>query len=114
MNRTTILIAGTNNTTVANNSWNITTAFTAEEAVEKIQQTNFDVVVLTAAVAAEERKLQRILSFQQPDTIVIKSSDEGLVVSAITAALQHNKANRVSYSFVDDGLKNAMLPITIQ
>jgi len=115
MNRTAILVVGTNHTIPRQDNRSITTVLTAEAAIEKIQQTDFDIVVLTTAVATEEKKLQRILSLQQPDAIVIKNSNIDLVAAEITAALQNrNKTTTTTYSFVDDGLKNAMLPISIQ
>ena len=115
MNRTAILVAGTTGTAWQQNDWDITTVTNAEEAIEKIQQTNFDVVVFTAAVGAEERKLQSILSFQQPDAIIIKNANEALIANEIATALENeSKAAHATYSIVDDGLKNAMLPITIQ
>jgi hypothetical protein len=111
---TTILIVAATQTTAAGNDWNITEVANAETAIEKIQQTDFDIIVLTANVAAEQKKLQSIVSFQQPGVVIVVNNDESVLREEIAAAIATNNKTTTTYSFVDDGLKNAMLPITIQ
>ena len=40
--------------------------------------------------------------------------DDNLIDAIKTTLEQQRKNNQASFSFVDDALKNAMLPITIQ
>ena len=123
MNRSEILVIGTNESVLqnaiqqinTNNKWNAVAAFSAEDAIEKVHQQDFDLVAFTSDVTAEEKKLRRILAFQQPDTIIIQNNMDDNLIDAIKTTLeQQRKNNQASFSFVDDALKNAMLPITIQ
>ncbi|MGC4099929.1 hypothetical protein [Ferruginibacter sp.] len=123
MNRTTILVAGMNevmlqlpaNRLPQNDEWQLVAASTAEEAIEKFHQADFDVVVLCKDVVADERKLRRIFTHQKDDLIILQNSSDELPAAAIKTALQKkNSSNRRTFSITDDALKNAMLPINIQ
>lgn len=115
MNRTTILVAGKNDALVSNKDWDVITALTTEAAIEKFQQLDIDVVVFANTMQEDEIKMRKLFSFQQPEIILLQNNDRGFIAEEIKAALQKKQsANKPSFSFVDDALKKAELPITIQ
>jgi len=126
MNKPTILVAGkwepgfTTSTEFIKHyaAWATTEVATAEEAIEKFHQQNFEVVILTDGLSGEEeKKLRRIFTVQNPDIIIIRYNDENdaLLKGEITNALEKlHKSRRPSYSVVDDALKNAELNIIVQ
>jgi hypothetical protein len=91
---------------------------TAEEAIEKFHQQDFDLAILTDGISSEEeKKLRRIFTFQNPEIIIIRYNDDNdvLLMGEITNALEKlQKARRPSYSLVDDALKNAGLNIIVE
>ena len=126
MNRTEILVTGRNQDSVDSivgwkdnhTDWLFTQAATDEEAIEKFHQRNFDIVLFTDGMNdAEEKKLRKIFTIQNPDIIILKHySDEGnLLTDEINAALEkQRKDKKPLFSFVDDALKNAGLNILVQ
>ncbi len=125
MNKATILIAGKSETSFSKpteftNSpaaWTTTEVATAEGAIEKFHQQDFDIAILTDSISGEEeKKLRRIFTFQNPDIIIMRYNDENvLLMDEITNALEKlHKARKPSYSLVDDALKNAGLNIIVQ
>ncbi len=123
MIKTMILAIGTDETMLlystnlinTNPAWNAVSAERAEDAIEKFHQRNFDAVVFTNGTHEEDKKLRKIFTHQNPDIIIIENNDDDILVNEITVALeiQHRK-NKPSFSFTDDGLKNAGLPIIVQ
>lgn len=126
MNKTEILVTGTNQDSVdsivklvnSNSDWTSTQAATDEEAIEKFHQRNFDIVLLTNGINDdEERKLRKIFTLQNPDIIILKhyGNEGNLLTDEINAALKkQRKDKKPSFSFVDDALKNAGLNIIVQ
>jgi hypothetical protein len=126
MNKRELLIIGQSNTSfqtfndqfTKNGNWSVITASSDEEAIEKFHRHLFEVVVLTDTVSSdEEKKLQKIFSFHNPDIIIVKdqNGNNEALVAEIEAGLDKLKNTRKpSYSLVDDALKNAGLNITIE
>ena len=126
MNKRELLIIGQSNTGfqtfndqfTKNGNWSVITASSDEEAIEKFHRHLFEVVVLTDTVSSdEEKKLQKIFSFHNPDIIIVKdqNGNNEALVAEIEAGLDKLKNTRKpSYSLVDDALKNAGLNITIE
>ncbi len=126
MNRTEILVAGRNQDSVDSivglkdnhNDWLFTQAATDEEAIEKFHQRNFDIVLFTDGMNdAEEKKLRKIFTTQNPDIIILNhdSDKDYLLTDQINASLdKQSKDKKPSFSFVDDALKNAGLNIIVQ
>lgn len=115
MNRTTILSVGEphflNNAT----QWDVVTANSAEAAIEKFHQSDFDAVVFINLAATDAIKLKKIFMFQKPDIVVLQNNDDVALEDRLKEALQKKEQRRKpSFSIVDDALKNAMLPINIQ
>ena len=98
--------------------WNIITAVSDEEAIEKFHRHDFKVIVLTDTISSdEEKKLRKIFTFHNPDIIIVKRQHDNeavLVAEIVTALDKFNKAKRPSYTMVDDALKNAALNIVIE
>ena len=93
--------------------WVADIATAVETAIEKLYQQNFDVVVLTPGLSSEqENKLRKIFLFQHPEGSIINSA--GSDVEELFAAIKNEFKNkrRASFSFVDDVLKNAGIPIS--
>jgi hypothetical protein len=126
MNRTEILVAGRNQDSVNyiadlmdnSNDWVFTHAATDEEAIEKFHQRNFDIVLFTGGITdVEEKKLRKIFTLQNPESIVLKQDgvDASLLTEKITASLDKQRLEKKpSFFFVDDALINAGLNITVQ
>jgi len=126
MNKTEILVVGRNENSLetllkfinSNGERAITVTVTDEEAIEKLHQRDFAVVVLTNGIRGEEeKKLRRIFTIQNPDIIIMRYSDgdEVLLITEITGALDKlRKAKKPSFTLVDDALKNAGLNIIVQ
>lgn len=115
MKRTTILTVGVNNFLNTNDEWDVVTALNAEAAIEKFHQMDFDIVVFANIAAADELKLRKLFLFQQPDLILLQNNNSSLLTDEIKMALKtRERANKHSFSIVDDALKAAELPITIQ
>ncbi|MBC7937524.1 MAG: hypothetical protein H7Y86_19425 [Rhizobacter sp.] len=122
MNKTTTLIFGKNEHRNAalveqlQNSFQTVIVTSDEQAIEKFQQSNFDSVVFSDAVMAEERtKLEKIFSLQDDKTVFITDDDSNQVAPMISNAIaEKRKRNKPSFSFKDDALKNAGLNIKIQ
>ena len=93
--------------------WVADIATAVETAIEKLYQQNFDVVVLTPGLSSEqENKLRKIFLFQNPDGSIINYA--GSDVEELFAIIRNEFKNkrRASFSFVDDVLKNAGIPIS--
>ncbi len=122
MNKMNILVVGTNENnlqqTVTNlntqQGWNAVCIGNTEAAIEKLFQQDFDVLVVTEATAAAATKLKKIASLQQEEMIIIENTNADKLIDEINAALSQAASATTTYSFVDDALKNAMLPITVQ
>ena len=91
MNKPTILIAGKSETSFPTSTefinhpaaWATTEVATAEEAIEKFHQQDFDIAILTDGISGEEeKKLRRIFTVQNPDIIIIRYNDENDVLLA--------------------------------
>ena len=110
-----MLLIGGNEFISTNKEWNVVAAPGTEEAIQRFQQRNFDVVVFTNTAEADEIKLRKLFSFQQPGIIMLQNQNDDLIVTQINEELEKKQdQNKPSFSFVDDALKHAMLPITIQ
>ncbi len=115
MNRTAILVVGNNDLLHSSNQWEVITVVDTEAAIEKFQQAYFDVVVFTNDNGDAALKLSKLFLFQQPDIILLQNTNAALLSIEIENALQKKQAaNKPSFSFTDDALKAAELPITIQ
>lgn len=115
MNRTTILVVGKNDFLPAGNEWDVVAVAGTEAAIEKFHQVDFDVVVFDNSTKEDAAKLSRLFLFQRPDLVLLENNNDDEIVTQIKAALQkRQEANKPSFSFVDDALKAAALPITIQ
>ncbi|MGF2414135.1 hypothetical protein [Ferruginibacter sp.] len=115
MNRVTILVVGKNDFLHTGEEWDVTTALNTEAAIEKFHQLNFDVLVFTNTTKEDELKLRKLFLFQQQEIILLQNSNTDVIAAEIKDALQKKQtANKPSFSFVDDALKAAELPITIQ
>ena len=126
MNRTEVLVVGSDHFTLANiagafkqyESLKPETALTEEEAVEKFQQYPISMVFFTKDVSElQEKKLQRLFSFQDAAAIIVRldGDDEQALHDAVKKAKEMKKLqNRVSFSIMDDALKNAGLNIKVQ
>lgn len=115
MNKTEMLVIGMNDLLSTNKEWNVVSAAGAEDAIEKFQQRDFDVVVFANEASEDEAKLRKLFTFQQPEIILLQSNNHDQVSADIKKALdKKQQQNKASFSFVDDALKAAMLPITIQ
>ena len=123
MNKTQILVIGNHTTNLPNklnqftdnSECTISIALTAEAAIEKFHQANFDIVLLNKGFAEEEKKLLKVFTHQNPAVIIQQYVDDNLLPAAISNALaRHREAGKPSFSFVDDALKNAGLNISLQ
>lgn len=115
MNRTAILVVGKNDVLSTGGQWDVVTAADTEAAIEKFQQMNIDVVVFTNGTSADEVKIRKLFSFQQPGIIFLQNNNSELINGQVKAALQkREQASKRTFSFVDDALKAAELPIIIQ
>jgi hypothetical protein len=126
MNKTEILVIGRNEDilqkviNLINNKidWNGVGAGSDEDAIEKFHQRNFDIVLLTNDInEIEEKKLRKIFIHQNPDVSIMQhlSDDGGLLITKIEESLDKKSKNKkLSFSFVDDALKNARVNINIQ
>ncbi len=115
MKRTTILTVGENDLLNSNGEWDVVTALNAENAIEKFHQMDFDVVVFANTAAEDALKLRKLFLFQQPGIILLQNSNNNLINAEIKMALEKRElANKHTFSIVDDALKAAELPITIQ
>lgn len=123
MNKTAVMVIGSNETKLhttesilnSNADWDITGVSDAEEAIEKFHQRDFNIVVFTNGIHAEDKKLRKIFLLQNPDVVILQNDNDSTITAVVREALNSQvKQNKVSYSFVDDALKNAMLPITLQ
>lgn len=115
MNRTAILTVGENTFLTGNTEWDIISANSAEAAIEKFHQLDFDAVVITNMATADALKLKTIFTFQKPEIIVLQNNDNATLANRLQEALQKKEqGSKHSFSIVDDALKNAMLPINIQ
>ena len=115
MNQKVILVIGKKEFLISNNDWDVITVSNAEAAIEKFHQVDIEVVVFANAMQEDELKLRKLFSFQQPGIIMLQIQNEDLFTNQIKEALdKKQQANKPSISFVDDALKAAELPITIQ
>ena len=123
MNKTEILIVGRDekrnrhSATLINSNtgWDAVIATDSEDAIEKFHQRDFTVAVLTSSLQDEKIRLRKIFTLQNPGVIIIESLSDGLLINEISEAIDRKtKDSKHSFSFVDDALKNAMLPITVQ
>ncbi|WP_276502230.1 hypothetical protein [Terrimonas pollutisoli] len=126
MNKTEILIVGNTREPVEktvgilneSEEWSGVEAFTDEEAITKFQQYQIDIVLLTKDVSdVQEKKLRKLFSFQNSDTVVARfeGNDEITLHNTINDILETEKAGKeFSFVVIDDALKNAGLNIRIQ
>ncbi len=123
MNKNAILVVGTNETVIknavrsinGNTTGDVVSASGSEAAIEKFHQRDFTVVVFTACTGEEEKKLRKIFTLQNPGIMIITSSPGEQLADEIIAATERKRnAGRPTFSFLDDALKNARLPVTIQ
>ena len=96
--------------------WFADIATDVETAIEKFHQQDFDAVVLTPGLAGEQQnKLHRIFLFQNPNLSIIdyEGSDSEKLYGIIKNEFdKKSKVRKASFSFVDDVLKNAGIPIS--
>lgn len=126
MNKTEILIVGNTKETVEktvgilneSEEWSGVEAFTDEEAITKFQQYQIDIVLLTKDVnEVQEKKLRKLFSFQNPDTVIARfeGNDEIALHNTINDILETEKVEKgFSFVVIDDALKNAGLNIQVQ
>ena len=126
MNKTEILIVGNTKETVEktvgilneSEEWSGVEAFTDEEAITKFQQYQIDIVLLTKDVnEVQEKKLRKLFSFQNPDTVIVRfeGNDEIALHNTINDILETEKVEKgFSFVVIDDALKNAGLNIQVQ
>ncbi|MFC0775594.1 hypothetical protein [Terrimonas alba] len=126
MKKTEILVVGNTKEAVektvgilsASEEWSGVEAFSDEEAITKFQQYQIDIVLLTKDVSdAQEKKLRKLFSFQNLDTIItrVEGNDEITLHNTINDILEKEKAGRkFSFVLIDDALKNAGLNIRVQ
>lgn len=126
MNKVEILVIGKNEKLLqaiirlinGNEQWNGIGAGSDEEAIEKFHQRDFDMVLLTDGISAEEeRKLKKIFFLQRPDIIVLQHNDaktDLLSIEIMDALNKRREENKPTVSLTDDALKNARLHITFQ
>ncbi|AHF17989.1 hypothetical protein [Niabella soli] len=98
--------------------WNIVPAATTEEAIEKMQQFNFEVLVAPDGLltGSDEAKLKKLLSLQEQDSmwITYTENEEAALTKEITGFLNEKAtAPRSSFSVIDDGLKQPEIKIEI-
>jgi hypothetical protein len=123
MNKTAVLMIGNDQTKLhhsislinSNTKCDAASAAGTEDAIEKFHQRDFSLVVFTNGVQEEEKKLRKIFTLQNPRGVIIQSSDDDVLMGEIKEALEKQEAAvKPSFSIVDDALKNAMLPVTVQ
>ncbi len=123
MTKTMILVIGTDETILLNSTnlistnpaWNAVSVESAEDAIEKFHQRDFDAVVFTNGTHEEDKKLRKNFTHQNPGTVIIENNDDVTMINEITVVLEiQRRKNKPSFSFTDDGFKNAGLPIIVQ
>ncbi|MBO9620971.1 MAG: hypothetical protein J7539_18270 [Niabella sp.] len=98
--------------------WNIVSVTTTEEAIEKMQQVSFEVLVAPDAVltSGDEAKLKKLLSLQGQDSMwitYIENEEAGLTKEIAGFLDEKATAPRSSFSVIDDGLKQPEIKIEI-
>ena len=90
-------------------------ALSVEEAIEKFQQTNIDVVVIYEDInLVDKNKLSRIVAFQSDEVHVLElTKDTSLAKALAELAKDIDNARKPSYTINDDALKNARYNINI-
>ncbi len=96
--------------------WNIVEVTTVEEAIEKMQQIDFDVVTIQQdrLENTEAIKLKKLLSIQQHDSMWITYTDDtlnDLEKEIETFLTDIAAAPRSSFSVIDDGFKRPEIEI---
>ncbi|MBZ4189873.1 hypothetical protein [Niabella beijingensis] len=91
-------------------NWALTQVLTAEEAIEKFHQIDFDIVVTPDGylAASEEIKLKKLLSLKDHDSmwITYETGQEHQLKQEIVSFLKEKEtAPRGSFSVTDDGFK---------
>ena len=102
-----------------NESWLGVTAATAEDAIERLQRFDIDLLVVTGDIGeAEVRKLSKVFTVQQEDALILQPvslTDAELLCNEIAALLKEQKASKKpSLSVIDDALKGAALNIRFE
>lgn len=99
-----------------NEEYVIITTHTTEEAIEKFQQTNIDVVVIYEDIdPVDKNKLSRIVRFQNDEAHVLQLTKDTQLVNALAElAKVIDNANKPSYTINDDALKNAAYNIKVE
>lgn len=97
-------------------NWNVTFADTAEEAVEKFQQVDFDVVAVLEGflIAEQEAMLKKLMALKNHDSLWITFNEktEGDLVKAIEAFLEEKeRAPKSTVSVIDNGSKRPDITI---
>ena len=81
-----------------NTGWNAVMATTSEEAIEKFHQSDFKVAVLTNSLQDEKIKLRKIFTLQNPAVILIESSNDDLLITEITEAIERKAKTTCTHS----------------
>lgn len=97
------------------NEYIIIPALSVEEAIEKFQQTNIDIVVIYEDInLVDKNKLSRIVAFQSDEVHVLElTKDTSLAKALAELAKDIDNARKPSYTINDDALKNARYNINI-
>ena len=97
------------------NEYMIIPALSVEEAIEKFQQTNIDVVVIYEDInLVDKNKLSRIVGFQSDEVYVLQLTKDTSLANALAELVKDiDNAGKPSYTINDDALKNARYNISI-
>lgn len=109
MNKMNLLIIDAGTGTQFNGSidWEITHVVSAEVAVEKMQNRDFDLIAIENAIESRAvAMIQKIAALQQPDAIVMRYDQEAMLVNKAAALLQNRKSERrYSFSIQDNAFR---------
>lgn len=119
-----ILLVGNNTTILRDNAitlaeqdaYDVIVASTAEDAIEKFQQTNVDIAVLYNDVdVVDKNKLSRIFQFQNNDVHILYISEDMVLAKALDElVLEIDNARKPSYTINDDALLHAAYNIKVE
>jgi DNA-binding NtrC family response regulator len=119
-----ILLVSNNTTILRDNaitlaeqdSYDVIVASTAEDAIEKFQQTNVDIAVLYNDMdAVDKNKLSRIFQFQNTDIHVLYISEDMVLAKVLNElVLEIDNARKPSYTIQDDALLHAAYNIKVE
>ena len=91
-------------------------AHSVEDAIEKFQQSNVDVIVLHHELnTTDKNKLIAVARFQEEDTEIINLAKESSLKAALEQALQEQAhKQKAHYTIKDDALKYASYNIQVE